>query len=174
MTSYSYDSRGRPRRVDLTAEYDDAEWRNPAQLDQEGTLDNGDMTKQERKRFNKYVQSGLSIEEASAQIMMERAYQQRSQPTPSVDTGEHTASTITEPVQSSPLDCFGADGVCGGDATSTQTQNYVSLGDANFDPNVHLDGGARAMIITGASSYGGSYDDEDFDRALADVETDCY
>lgn len=174
MTSYSYDSRGRPRRVDLNAEYDDAAWRNPAQLHQEGTLDNGDMTKQERKRFSKYVQSGMSIEEASAQIMTERAYQQRSQPTPSVGTGEYTASTNNEAVQSSPLDCFGADGVCGGDATSSQTQSYMSLGDSNFDPNVHLEGGARAMIITDASSYGGSYDDEDFDRALADAETDYY
>lgn len=173
MTSYSYDSRGRPRRVDLNAQYDDAAWRNPAQLHQEGTLDNGDMTKIERKRFSKYVQSGLSIEEASAQIMTERAYQQRSQPTPSVGTGEYTASTNNEAVQSSPLDCFGADGVCGGDATSSQTQSYMSLGDSNFDPNVHLEGGARAMIITDASSYGGSYDDEDFDRALADADADA-
>lgn len=170
MTSYSYDSRGRPRRVDLTAEYDEAAWRNPAQLHEEGTLDNGDMTKKERKRFSKYIQSGLSIEEASAQIMTERSYQQRLKP-PS-ETG--ASSNNDEKVQSSPLDCFGADGVCGGDATSTQTQQYMTLGDANFDPNVHLEGSARAMIITGASSYGGSYDDEDFDRALEEAETEYY
>ena len=171
MTSYSYDSRGRPLRVDLTAEYDDAAQRNPAQLHEEGTLDSGDMTQKEKKRFSKYIKSGLSIEEASAQIMSERSYEQRLKP-PS-EAG--TSSNNNEPVQSSPLDCFGADGVCGGDATSTEeTQNYMSLGDANFDPNVHLEGGARAMIITGASSYGGSYDDEDFDRALEDAETEYY
>ncbi len=226
--SYSVEISEYPRRVDLTAEPDSASWRNPAQIHQaEGSFDNGDMSKKERKRFTKYIQSGLTIEEASSQIMNERKAKSANR---STDEEMTPPSSMTQTrsgyvggythhknghrgqynqvnednVQSSPMGCFTAD-VCGDENLHTETMedgtgvhyknnnnssssnaSYMSLGDACSanDPNLlrgvkankkknrNIDGTARAMVITEASSYASSYDDDEFDRAMAEAEAE--
>ncbi len=219
--AYSVEISEHPRRVDLTTEHDSASWRNPAQLDQsEGSFDNGDMSKKERKRFTKYIQSGLTIEEASSQIMNERkasaANRSFEEPTPPSSTTQTRTGTVggythyksghrgqyhqqDENVQSNPMGCFDPS-VCGdenrvhevmADGTgvhyNSEHKPYMSLGEACSinDPNLlngikdtrkrknrNIEGTARAMVITEASSYASSYDDDEFDRAMAEAEAE--
>ena len=107
-------------------------------------------------------------------------------------------STTHESVQSNPMGCFDVSAMapCGEqdlpvqnmpDGTAAQsTNNYMSLGEACSakDPNLlkgiknskkkssTFDGNATAMVITDASSYASSYDDDDFERAMADAEAE--
>jgi len=221
--AYSVEISEHPRRVDLTTEHDSAAWRNPAQLDQsEGSFDSGDMTKKERKRFNKYIQSGLTIEEASSQIMNERkasavnrSFEEPTPPSSTTQTrtgtvggythyknghrGQHQQQQKEENVQSNPMGCFDPS-VCGDENTTHEVMTdgtgvhydsehkpYMSLGEACSanDPNLlngvkdsrrrnnrNIEGTARAMVITEASSYASSYDDDEFDRVMAEAEAE--
>mmetsp|Transcript_21167 Transcript_21167/g.46921 ORF Transcript_21167/g.46921 Transcript_21167/m.46921 type:complete len:538 (-) Transcript_21167:754-2367(-) len=78
MAYDSNESRGidLPRRVDLTTLGDHSSWRNPVRLNQDhyhdDTYSDGDLTTAEKNKFNLYMQSGMSIEEASSQVLRER------------------------------------------------------------------------------------------------------
>jgi len=212
-----------PRRVDLTATPDQSSWRNPANLRQEeGVYDNGDLTKKERKRFTKYMESGMSVEEASKQVLSERRQppihwspvapsvtsQTRSgmvggYSNSSTKNGGHRGSPgrVQQSAQSNPMDCC-ATGTADAAAQNSEvmqdgTAPHMSLGAACSanDPSLlngiqndenhqgnnsrgssgngsrRIDGTARAMVITAASSYASSYDydDEEFDRAMEEV-----
>jgi hypothetical protein len=220
MAIESNNSRGinLPRRVDLTATPDQSSWRNPANLRQEeGVYDNGDLTKKERKRFAKYMESGMSVEEASSQVLRERKPITWAPVAPSETTrtrsGEiggysnprtkngHRGSPgrVQKGAQSNPMDCCAEDAHQSEvmeDGTAihyVQEPSYMSLGAAcsandpsllngirdeskegrrgNGNGNRRIDGTARAMVITAASSYASSYDydDEEFDRAMEEA-----
>ena len=179
------------------------------------------MTKKERKRFAKYMESGLTVEEASSQIMNERNAKSRTRsirggdqelvpPSSMAKTRSGNVAGYTNSghrgspkrkEQSDPMGCFDTE-ACGGTAKKEETYHaeimndgtavhyvnkpYMSLEDACAanDPNLlngiqddsdrRIDGAARAMVITQASSHASSYDDDDFDRAMeeaAAVET---
>jgi hypothetical protein len=209
-----------PRRVDLTATPDQSSWRNPANLRQEeGIYDNGDLTQTERKRFTKYMESGMSVAETSKQVLSERrpinwapvapsvTSQTRSgffggYSNPSTKNGGHRGSpgrAQQSSAQSNPMDCCatGTENAAAAAQDGTAVHYvqtpapYMSLGAACSanDPNLlngiqnrnsrggsgngsrRIDGTARAMVITEASSYASSYDydDEEFDRAMEEA-----
>jgi hypothetical protein len=203
------------RKVDLTSPTNSSSWRNPAGL-QEEAVDTGDMSKKEKKRFSKYIEAGLTLEEASSQIMRERNQKSRrwlrgdKLPTsPSAMAGtrsgdyggyhpsdSHRGQRTVEGT-SSAMDCISP---CAEESLHSELMEdgtavhyvkkpaYMSLGAAcvGEDPSMldsirdesdhkkrgsrKINGTARAMVITEASSYGAdSYDDDDFDRSMEEA-----
>jgi len=204
------------RKVDLTSPTNSSSWRNPAGLQEEEAVDTGDMSKKEKKRFSKYMEAGLTLEEASSQIMRERNQKSRrwlrgdklpTSPSAMAGTrsgdygGYHPSNSHrgqrTASGQSSAMDCISP---CAEESLHSELMEdgtavhyvkkpaYMSLGaacaaedpsmlDGIRDESEHnkkgsrkINGTARAMVITEASSYGAdSYDDEDFDRSMEEA-----
>ena len=76
--SMAYDSNSSrgiypPRRVDLTETRNHSSWSYPSRTGEDANMNNhGDLSKKERKKFAKYIGAGLTVEEASAQVLSER------------------------------------------------------------------------------------------------------
>jgi len=190
-----------PRRVDLTAKREKSLWRNPSRLHDDYNDGDGDMTKEERIKFAKYMEAGMSLEAASSQVLSERRGNQKNKNkysglvAPSSVTGTRTGDiggytgrprTRSRGHQSSLMDCTRY----AEDNSHSQSPPYASLG-AACSPNDQrlLDGirdeeterkrnrrikkgTARAMVIAPASSYASSYDDNEFDAAMAEADVE--
>jgi len=190
-----------PRTLDLTSSNDSSSWRNPSRLNQEDDVfDGGDLTSKEKKQFSKYMRSGMSVEEASSQIMSEREQERRlfRLKSPSATTrtrsggpGGYTVQNKNKGTslgqeqrgeQSSPMDCFSPSlSPCAEQTLDSEVMddgtNIHFVERPSYDPyeqssSQRFDGKARAMIITEASSYGSSFDDEEFDRAMEEAAAD--
>jgi len=224
MALESNSSRGidLPRRVDLTTRPDQSYWRNPARLHEESDDENdgGDLTKKEKKKFTNYMKAGLTIEEASHQVLSERtanrknsnsnsnSYSNSLMVAPSATSrtrsgdiqgytvpsrrgqGQRKVNSFGE--RSNPLACLDTsqvlheemmeDGTAVHYTHRDEPPIHMSLGAACMANNPSLlqgiddrtstrsssiDGSARAMVITAASSYESSYDNDDYEMVPA-------
>jgi len=219
MALESNNSRGidLPRRVDLTTRPDQSSWRNPARLHEESDDENdgGDLTKKEKKKFTNYMEAGLTIEEASHQVLSERTANRKNSNSnsnslpvaPSATSrtrsggvqgysvpsnrGQKTRQVDSCGERSNPLACLDTsqvlheemmeDGTAVHYINRNESPLHLSLGAACManDPSLlqgiddrtsarsssrgeRIDGTARPMVITAASSYASSYDDDDY------------
>lgn len=186
LTSNSQRGIALPRTVDLTntagfrQDFDVESWRNPTMAEEETCTD---MSDREKAQFRAYMQSGMSVEEASSQIMQERAARQQS-----ITLGNEQRKMLGK--QSNPLDCLeqqqssAAQSILhdtelmedGETAVHIPKPKYMTLGAACSTKNPNLLKGildednsnrARAMVLSEASSYASSYDDNEFSCALS-------
>eukprot|EP00536_Pseudo-nitzschia_multiseries_P006426 jgi/Psemu1/15183/gm1.15183_g len=149
----------------------DESWRNPARLDHlaDAAEQDCDMTPHERDTFVRYMQSGMTLEEASSQVLRERNMQQKLATNSYGSSGRSNqeSAVAQQSLRDGDRDArYGKSKInripYNDSGTNMTTDSYYTSG-------MNIGRTPKAMVVTDASSCASSYHDSEFARAIGET-----